>query len=293
MSQEKFLFIINPNSGNTEKEGLENMIGSSCNNNKLKYTILYTTGENDGEKIKQEISNFKPDAVVACGGDGTINMIAEIVKGTDVLLGIIPLGSANGLAFELEIPEDIEESLEIVLRKKVTAIDIVVINEQYISLHLSDVGFNAKMIKDFEESGDRGKLAYAKSFFSSLRDKKTTLFTIELEQKSIEIEAEMIVFANASSYGTGAVINPDSSMSDGVFEIIVFKPIPLADLVSLSFSSFFGDISNSAYVDIYSATSAKIVCHEKELLQVDGELKGEVNEITVEIQKGAIQLITP
>ncbi len=293
MSQEIFLFIINPKSGNTEKEGLEDMIGSSCNNNKLKYTIFYTTGENDGQKIKEEISKTQPTVVVACGGDGTINQIADLIKGTDVHLGIIPLGSANGLASELEIPEDIEESLQIIMQRKVIPLDLVVINGEFISLHLSDVGFNAKMIKDFEESGDRGKMAYARSFFSSLKDKETTFFTLELEDKSIEVAAEMIVFANASSYGTGAVINPDSSMSDGTFEIVVFKPIPLRDLVSLSFSSFFGDINNSDFVDIYPAQKAKIICHRKELLQVDGELKGEVNEITLEIKKGAIQLIAP
>lgn len=293
MNQQQFLFIINPKSGNTDKEGLENFIGISCNKNKLKYTIFYTTGENDGQKIKEEISKTKPEVVVACGGDGTVNQIADIIKNTNTMLGIIPLGSANGLASELEIPEDIEESLEILMRKKVMPIDILIINQDFLSLHLSDVGFNAKMIQDFELNGDRGKLAYAKSFFSSLKDKKTTYFTLELKDKTIEVAAEMIVFANASSYGTGAVINPDSSMSDGIFEIIVFKPIPLGDLVSLSFSSFFGDINNSEFVDIYPAQTAKIMCHEKELLQVDGELKGEVEEIKLEINKGAIQLIVP
>jgi YegS/Rv2252/BmrU family lipid kinase len=293
MSRNFFLFVINPKSGNTDKEGLENLIEISCNKNKLKYTILYTTGENDKQKIEEEISNLNPDVVIACGGDGTVNLIADIIKGSDILLGIIPLGSANGLAAELEIPEDIEQSLEIVMRKKATATDVLIINKEFISLHLSDVGFNAKMIRDFEKSGDRGNLAYAKSFFSSLKDKKATFFTLEVDGKSIEIVAEMIVFANASSYGTGAVINPDSSMSDGIFEIIVFKPIPLGDLVSLSFSSFFGDINNSEFVTIYPAQSAKIICHEKELLQVDGELKGEVDEITLGIKKGAINVIAP
>ncbi|WP_229712683.1 diacylglycerol/lipid kinase family protein [Marivirga lumbricoides] len=288
-----YLFIINPKSGTTDKSELESIIESTCYKYNREYTIYTTTGENDHEKVKDQVTKYQPKAVVACGGDGTVNLVARVLLDTGIELGIIPLGSANGLASELEIPEDVEESLEIIFEGQANPTDVVVINKEHISLHLSDVGFNAKMIKDFEESGDRGKLAYARSFFNSLRDKQSTFFTVELNSKSFEVEAEMIVFANASSYGTGAIINPDSSMSDGKFEIVVFKPIPFGELVSLTFSSFFGDVNNSEFVDIYKTDHAKILCHTNELLQIDGELKGDVKEVEVDIKKGAIQVIMP
>ncbi|MBK6266689.1 diacylglycerol kinase family lipid kinase [Marivirga sp. S37H4] len=293
MSPIDYLFIVNPKSGNTDKSALESNIDSACNAHNRKYTILYTTGVNDPEKIKEKISISNPKTVVACGGDGTINLLAKLLLDTEVSLGIIPLGSANGLANELDIPENIEDSLLILMENTPQPMDVVVINDEHISLHLSDVGFNANMIQDFENNGERGKLAYAKSFFNSLSEKEATDFTVELNDQSFEVTAEMIVFANASSYGTGAIINPDSSMNDGFFEVIVFKPIPMGDLVSLTFSSFFGDINNSDFVEIYKTNSAKIRCHTKELLQIDGELMGEVSEIKVEIKKAAIHILAP
>lgn len=292
MKPEKLLFIINPKSGNTDKSRLEHQIKSACAKNNKDYAVFYTTGGNDKEKINEKQSEYHADTLVACGGDGTVNLVAQLILNSDIQLGIIPLGSANGLAYELEIEEDIEESLDIILRGRTISMDAIRINEEFICLHLSDLGFNAKMIKEFEESGDRGMLAYAKAFFSSLVDKKSNDFRIEFNGTEKQIKAEMIILANASSYGSGAVINPGSQLDDGTFELVVFKPIPLRDLLSLTLESFLGDIKNSPYVEIYKVEKAKIYCQESELLQVDGELKGENKEVKAEILKGAIKVIS-
>lgn len=106
-------------------------------------------------------------------------MIAQLLLNSPAQLGIIPLGSANGLAYELDIEEDVEESLELLMIGNSISMDVIQINDEFICLHLSDLGFNAKMIKDFEESGERGMLSYAKSFFGSLMEKKTNEFRIE------------------------------------------------------------------------------------------------------------------
>lgn len=292
MEPKKLLFIINPKSGNSNKSNLEKQISIVCNKNKKEYTLFYTTGENDIEKIKEKQSEYQADTIVACGGDGTVNLVAQTLLETSTQMGIIPLGSANGLAHELEIEEDIIESLAIILLGKKLSMDVISINNEFICLHLSDLGFNAQMIKDFEESGERGMLSYAKSFFGSLMDKKTTEFRIEFNGTEKTVKAEMIVLANASSYGTGAVINPGSRMDDGSFELVIFKPIPMRDLLSLTLESFLGDIKNSPYVEIYKVKEAKIFCQEAELLQVDGELKGEILEVKAEILKGALNVIS-
>ncbi|WKV13373.1 diacylglycerol kinase family protein [Marivirga harenae] len=292
MQPKKLLFIINPKSGDNDKSYLERQIKSFCAKNNKDYAVFYTTGQNDLEKIKERQSEYKADTLVACGGDGTVNLIAQIVINSEIQLGIIPLGSANGLAYELEIEEGVVESLELILRGKTISMDAIRINEEFICLHLSDLGFNAKMIREFEESGERGMLAYAKAFFSSLVDKKTNEFRIDFNGTQQTIKAEMIVLANASSYGSGAVINPGSKLDDGTFELVVFKPIPLRDLLSLTLESFLGDIKNSPYVEIYRVEEARIYCHEAELLQVDGELKGDNKEVKAEVLKGAIKVIS-
>jgi YegS/Rv2252/BmrU family lipid kinase len=287
----KLLFIINPKSGNSDKSRLEEQIKSVCAKNNKEYAVFYTTAENDSEKMREKISEYQPDTLVACGGDGTVNLVAQLLLNSEIQLGIIPLGSANGLAYELEIEEDIEESLDIILRGRTISMDAIRINEEFICLHLSDLGFNAKMIREFESSGERGMLAYAKAFFSSLVDKETNEFRIEFNGTQKSIKAEMIVMANASSYGSGAVINPGSQLDDGSFELVIFKPIPLKDLLSLTLESFLGDIKNSPYVEIFKVEEAIIYCNKSELLQVDGELNGEHQEVKAKIMKGAISVI--
>ncbi|WP_375579855.1 YegS/Rv2252/BmrU family lipid kinase [Marivirga tractuosa] len=292
MVPKKLLFIINPKSGNNDKSTLEKLISSQCDKNKKEYTLFYTSGENDLEKIKEKQAEYQADTIVACGGDGTVNLVAQILLNTSTQMGIIPLGSANGLAHELEIEEDTEESLELIMRGKTLSMDVIHINNEFICLHLSDLGFNAQMIKDFEESGERGMLSYAKSFFGSLMDKKSTEFRIEFNGTNKTLKAEMIVMANASSYGTGAVINPGSRMDDGSFELVIFKPIPMRDLLSLTLESFLGDIKNSPYVEIHKVEKATIYCEEAELLQVDGELKGKSKEIQANVIKAALNVIS-
>lgn len=292
MNIQKLLFIINPKSGNSDKSSLEQQIESICAKNNKDYALFYTTGKNDQEKIKERQSDYQADTLVACGGDGTINLVAQILFHSEIKLGIIPLGSANGLAYELGIEDNVEESLELLMNGHLMNMDVICINEEYFCLHLSDLGFNAQMIRDFEESGQRGMLAYAKSFFSSLIEKEATDFRIEFNGTEKEIKAEMIVLANASSYGTGAIINPGSKLDDGTFELVIFKPIPLKDLLPLTLESFLGDIKNSPYVEIHKVERLKIYCNEAELLQVDGELKGENNEVKAEILKGALKVIS-
>jgi len=292
MQSQKLLFVINPKSGNTDKSNLERQIKSFCNKNSKDFAFFYTSGENDKEKIIEKQLEFQADTLVACGGDGTVNLIAQIILQTEIKLGIIPLGSANGLAHELEIENDVEESLEILRTGTAKNIDVICINDENYCLHLSDLGFNAQMIKDFEKNEERGMFAYAKSFFSSLMDKKAADFVIQFNGTEKNVKAEMIVLANASSYGSGAVINPGSKLDDGSFELIIFKPMPLRDLLSLTLESFLGDIKNSPYVEIYKVETLRIYCEKAELLQIDGELKGEHKEVKAEVLKGALKIIS-
>lgn len=292
MEPKKLLFIINPKSGNTDKSTLEEEISQVCTKSKKEFTFFYTSGQNDAEKIKEKQLEYQADTIVACGGDGTINLVAQVILNSAVQLGIIPLGSANGLAYELDIEKDIDSSLQSIMRGKCIAMDVISINNEFICLHLSDLGFNAQMIKDFEQSEERGMLAYAKSFFSSLIDKKTTEFKLVFNGTEQTIDAEMIVLANASSYGTGAVINPRSKLNDGSFELIIFKPIPLTELVPLTLSSFMGNIENSPYVETHKVEKVEVFCKKAELLQIDGELKEDNKKIKAEILKGALQVIS-
>ncbi|MBL3654710.1 diacylglycerol/lipid kinase family protein [Fulvivirga sediminis] len=286
------LFVVNPISGGIDKSDLHHQIDGCCKTHQAEYSIIETKGKNDKERIADRIKELSPDIVIACGGDGTINLVANVLLGKDnVKLGILPLGSANGLATELDIPEDIEGSLEIILAGKTIHMDVLRINKKYISLHLSDIGFNAALIKRFEASGSRGKLAYARHFFATLFKKKTRKYQFDLGYTKFNQRAEMVVFANATKYGTGAVVNPEGHLDDGKFEICIFKPSPWYAMFSLAYHFFTGQMKRSRYVSILSAEELHLSTKKSDILQIDGEDLGEYKKVHVQIEPAQLHVI--
>lgn len=290
---DKLLFVVNPISGGIDKAGLKKDITSCCNNRNINFSIIETTGENDKKLISDEIEKEHPDTVVACGGDGTINFIAQLILGKNINLGIIPLGSANGLASELLLPRNTRDAVDILYDKKILLMDVLRINEKYLSLHLSDVGFNAKLIRNFEEGGSRGKLAYATNFFKVLLKKAPHKYTFILKKKRFKRRAEMVVFANASQYGTGAVVNPEGCIYDRKFEVCIFKPYPWYAIFRLAYDFFTRGMKRSPYVRIFSTQHIVVRSRKPVPLQIDGEVIGDFDEVQVSVDKDQLPIIVP
>ena len=290
MGKQKVLFVINPISGGNNKEGLYAQIEDFCKHNEVECELLKTTGENDPESIRKKIESFQPTTVVAGGGDGTVKLIAEELLETGIRLGILPLGSANGLATELEIPEGIDDNLKLLQEGKTRKIDAVRVNGE-LCLHLSDIGFNAELIKEFEEEGTRGKLGYALSFFKQLSKRRKSTFEIQVDDEGHTYKAEMIVIANASKYGTGAVVNPRCDMQDGLFEVCVFMPLPWHKFFHLTWHSFIGRLGESEYFAIHQGKKVIITSRKFRTLQVDGEVIGKTQKVEAEVLKGGLKMV--
>ena len=103
----KILFVVNPIAGGKEKKDWETAIREFFKDSDYVIEFFIQTAGNDKASIQHHIERMNPEKVVAIGGDGTVKMVAEIVKETPMALGIIPAGSANGLAKELGIPLDV------------------------------------------------------------------------------------------------------------------------------------------------------------------------------------------
>ncbi len=285
------LFVINPISGGINKKTLRSDISSFFEPHDIRVEYIETTGENDKDKIAEKIEDVSPDEVVACGGDGTINMIASVLIRKDISMGILPLGSANGLATELGIPENIRTALRIIERGRKRELDVLLINEKYLSLHLSDLGFNAKLIKRFEQAGKRGKLGYARQFVRTLLTQESMRYYFMMDDQTFSRRAQMVTFANARKYGTGAVVNPDGQLDDGFFEVCIFRPYPWYALFGIMLRFFTGSLKKSKYVKIHSTNNVQVCSRKPETLQVDGEPVGEFNDVEVIIHPRKISIL--
>jgi len=286
------LVVANPSSGKQWRKDVESELTGYLNDRHISWKLLKTTGSGDAQRIHDLLEHWHPEAVVAVGGDGTLNLVATQLIHTDIPLGIVPAGSANGLAYNLGIPENMERALQIVMNHRVRTMDVLVINDSHHCLHLADVGLNARVVKRFEEEGSGGIGGYALHLVKEITSKKK-FFRFHLKQphEAKEIKAEMLVISNAKSYGTGALINPEGRIDDGKFELILIKPYPWWYVFRLLLSAFSGKLHKMQNVRTISTSEALIVFKEFLDLQVDGEVVEGIRSLKIKVLPGALKVL--
>lgn len=286
----KILFVINPGSGTKTRIAWEPAIREYFTNLHHNIEFFLLDGKDDATSLKYWIEKLHPDRVIAVGGDGTVSLVAEQLLNTNIAMGILPAGSANGMAKELNIPVNVNQALEIIINGDVKECDAIKINDSEICLHLSDLGVNAQLVKYFEQGNIRGKLGYALKVFKVLWRKKMMNVTIKTDKEEIKRRAFMVVIANASKYGTGALINPDGDVKDGFFELVVVRRIHFISVLKmfLKFKRY-----NPEKVEMFKVQSANITTKRPSHFQVDGEYLGKVNNVSAQILKAQLRLMLP
>ncbi|RTY83916.1 diacylglycerol kinase [Flavobacterium sp. ZB4P23] len=285
------IVVVNPISGDIDKSEFIDAVALFAEKENFNPVIYNTSGVNDIDKIKVLYQTYKPQRIIITGGDGTIKMVAEAMENQDVILGILPAGSANGLAVDLNLPATLEENLEIAFHNEYMMIDMISINGKK-SVHLSDIGLNAELIKNYEKSTIRGKLGYALQAVSTLIDLDEPFFaTITGDFPTIECVARMIVIANSKKYGTGVSINPNGLMNDGKFELVILKNLDLVVLGKIITGNITTDDAED--IEIISVKNALITTSVPVSFQVDGEYCGSETKLNVEILPKHMKVAVP
>ena len=284
----KILFIINPGSGNGNtdwKKEIEVYFKD----------LLFVTEIVDlpnpcpPEWMRELIIKSGASKVIAVGGDGTVRLVAEILKNSTISMGILPAGSANGMAKEFGIADEPPAALKTLVEGEIQKIHLVKVNNE-ICIHLSDVGFNAFVVKKFEDENTRGMWGYIKAAWKVLWSHSRMMVNLKIGEENIQSEAVMVVIANASMYGNGVVINPKGSLYDRLFEVVIIKKISLSEIIKMRFShkSFHPDKT-----ELFQTSSLTIKSRRKMHFQIDGEYKGKVNSVNAEILTDCLAVIVP
>lgn len=287
------LFVINPISGGADKKAAKDQIQHWWQANNISGKWLETTGQADARGIRQRLSEEPPDAVIACGGDGTINLVGQQLVGRNIPMGILPLGSANGLARDLGIPDNVAQALDVLKCPSELEMDALLINERYYCFHLADMGYNARLIQEFESGKARGKSGYARSFLRVAQNRPLAKYRLQTDQGSFKRRSVMAAFANARQYGTGAVVNPHGRLDDGRFELCLFLPWPRWYLLWMSLLFFIGKIDKSRYVKIVSCQQLDLQTDRPLPLQVDGEMIGNCTQASVKVVPEKVRVLVP
>jgi diacylglycerol kinase (ATP) len=284
----KLLFIINSAAG-TSKTDWEQTIRQYFKDKQHTIIMWQTPHPCTREQVREQIKQHKPHRIIAVGGDGTLKLVTESVLNSELPVGVLPAGSANGMAKELGIPIDAEKALAIIEEGQIKKIDLIRVNDE-LCIHLSDIGFNAFVVKTFETFNKRGMWSYIKAAFRVLFRHRHMEVIIAGEKQTIKREAAMVVIANATKYGTGAVINPNGKLDDGRFEIIVIKKIDFSEIIKMMITHKDFDPGKT---ELFTTAGVEMRSKHHVHFQVDGEYLGKIYSLKAECLPGAVQVIVP
>lgn len=290
-SLKKCLLVVNPIAGGNDKTELVEAARAYAENEGIELIEFDTTGEDDEAAVHKLYKEHMPGRILVAGGDGTVKMVAEAVQHNDVIIGLLPAGSANGLSVDLKLPTDLQENLKVAFHGNVMEMDMVCINDKK-SLHLSDIGVNAELIRNYEGSTIRGKLGYALQAINTLTDLDDPFHvTIQANGNTIETEARMVVIANTQKYGTGVIINPVGIMDDGKFEIVILKSLDLFLIGKILAGNM--PVDSIEDIEIISAEEALITTNKPVCFQIDGEFCGEEDRLVIKMLHRQMRVAVP
>lgn len=251
----KIIYLINPISGTGGKSSLQELIIRKTRGQNIDFNILPTNAEGEYDFLLPFIEKQKVTDIIICGGDGTVNAVAAALMGITVRLGIIPMGSGNGLAFAARIPKAPEKALDIIFAGRASPIDGFTINDHF-SCMLCGVGFDARVAHEFARQKRRGLQTYIRVSLKHFFKARAHSFGIHLPagqgagmrgsgqgadsaansghgaiagepgrvaDLSFPVEAFFISIANGNQFGNNFTIAPKASLHDGLLDIVIAR----------------------------------------------------------------------
>lgn len=292
--KKKVHFIVNPISGRHNKEKFPLKVSRLINEELFDYHISFTEYAGHAEELATKSVNDGFDIVVAVGGDGTINEIAKCLIDTNVVLGIIPFGSGNGLAHHLKLPLNIDKAIkEVINNGFATKIDTATINgSPFISI--AGVGFDALVADSFSKDPNRGLKTYLKIITEEYPFFEPEKYQLTFDDTdTIDCAPLFISFANANQFGFNAAISPKASLNDGFLDVCVFRKPFLIEVPIVAGMMMTQMIDKSNYVDIYKAKKINVIRKKNGIANVDGEVVEMEKDIEVKIKELSLNILIP
>ncbi len=292
MMQKHLVFIINPKSGVERQKEIKQGIDAHLDKQRFSYEIVHTEFAKHGTKLAREAARNGAYAVVAVGGDGSVNDIAQGLTGTDTILAIIPKGSGNGMARTIGIPLQVADAIRTINNDKIVNVDLGYANDR---LFISNAGvaFDALISKKFAKSERRGLMVYSWLVTKHMWLYKSWDWEITIDGKPIREKAFMINVANGQQFGYNFKIAPMASYTDGLLDLIIVRRFPkiLGGVIALRAMN--GSIAASPYVQHFRGKEITISHPSLRLMQTDGDAHACESSIKFTVQPGALRVIVP
>lgn len=292
MKKTKVCLIINPVSGTESKKNIPEEVAAAFDQKIFDLFIRITGYPGHATEIAKNAVKKNYKYVITAGGDGTVNEVAKVLVGTDTALGIIPFGSGNGLARDLDIPMNAEKAIDIILKANTRTIDYGVANG-HIFFCTCGFGFDAFISDKFADEKKRGPIGYVRNVLEGVVDFKSEEYEITHDGGSLTERAFVLTCANASQYGNEAYIAPDADMEDGKMNVSILKPLTALEIPQTTLQLFTKNIGKNSKMTSLVTGKLHIKRTKAGAMHVDGEPVEAGREITVSIVPQGLKVLAP
>ncbi len=290
-AKKKVCFIVNPISGMGKQKKIERTIKRNLDRKEFDYEVLYTKGPNHATKLSALAAGKGVHIIVAVGGDGSVNEVAQGMIGSNSALAVIPTGSGNGFARHFAIPTDVAKAIKVINEMHEQWIDTVKINQKSY-LGVAGIGFDADVSLAFSNLATRGPASYLFVVLSELPLYKPQDYDLVIDGKPIHKKAFLICFANSKQYGNNAFIAPNAKIDDGFLDVIIWKEFPPHAAPKLVHDLFTKHLEDSKYTESYRCQEV-ILKKPLQTLHIDGEPMEAQGDVYIRVLPSSLKIITP
>lgn len=286
-------FIINPIAGTLNKKKLPKLISQTLDKSQWLENIVFTEYAGHATELSHQFAQMGFDAVVAVGGDGTVNEVARGLRDTKTALGILPMGSGNGFARHLNIPMRVNRALEMLNHSEAIATDYGLANDR-LFVTTCGTGFDAMIAEQFAAAGKRGFTTYVQKIVSDLVSYKPQHYHIVANdgtKLNIDTTAFLITFANANQWGNEAYIAPHASIQDGKMDICIMSGKAIFAAPSLALGLFTKMIDKSLFMDGAQAKDITLYRDEQAPFHIDGDPVEMEKDIRIRIVEDGLRVL--
>lgn len=287
-NKKAYFFIINPHAGNERGCKDWTLIESCLRKEKIAYEFIFTEKKHHAFELSEKAADKGYETIIAVGGDGTLNEIANgILKSnnpSDIVLGMIPVGSGNDWCRMYGIPSDYQKAVGIIKSRKIFIQDVGVVkcrngneNTERFFVNVAGLGFDAKVVQKTNKQKDKGrsgKLLYLLNLFTSLFSFKVVAATISIDNKEIKTKLFSMNTGICKYSGGGMMQVPGAIADDGLFDVTIINKIGKFDVIRNVKSLYDGSFIKHPKVDTYRGSKISVDAFPALNVEVDGETLG-------------------
>jgi YegS/Rv2252/BmrU family lipid kinase len=289
-------FIVNPISGKGKNKLDSQVISSVLNNNDFHVVIKTTKYANNAAALTKTSILEGANAIIACGGDGTVNEVASQLVDSPILLGIIRLGSGNGLASHLGISPSINEALEVIKQYNNTKIDVGTVNEHFFFSNMS-LGIGARIINHYTGFKKRQIVSYLRASFKALLYKSPSqIVDLEIDNFKKTLDPLVLFVSNSNEMGYNLSFTPKASLQDGKLDVVFTEQLSFVEKILFASQLIFNKHKRYNKANYFLADNIKVTNKKQKefLTQLDGEsIIIKSKELNISIKKGALNVLVP